>query len=132
MSTELKEGILCEVHYKTGRYIAQFVERSQNNSSRAVVKIISVLEHPEQGDLHHPYVADVPMFHQRKASAYMEHVLLPMNLIKVYDGEALDYQSSLAHAWQIQMQELARKDDEWSNKAREQLLLLKIEYGFES
>lgn len=132
MRVEMIEGTLCEIQYKTGRYIAQFVERSQNNSSRAVVKIISVLDHPEQGDLHHPYEADVSMFHQRKASAYMEHVLIPMNMIEVYTGEVLDYQSSLVHSLQCKMQELAGKNDKWSQKSREQLSLLNKEYGFES
>lgn len=131
MSMNMLEGTLCKIHYKSGRYIAQFVERSQNNSSRGIVKIISVLDHPEQGDLHHPHEADVPIFHQRKASAYMEHVLLPMNLIEVYAGEVQDYQSSLANSLQCRLQELAGKNDEWSIKAREQLLLLSKEYGFD-
>ncbi|MEX2416254.1 MAG: sporulation phosphorelay system protein KapB [Paenibacillaceae bacterium] len=130
MSEAITLGTLCMVDYKTGRYIAEFVEKSQNNHSRAIVKIISVVDHPQQGDLHHPYQVDVPIFHQRKASAYMEHVLLPMNIIEIYSGEALDYSSSLANAVQRQLQELAGKDDEWSNKAREQLLLLNNEYGF--
>jgi kinase-associated protein B len=130
MSVDITIGSLCMIDYKTGRYIAEFVERSQNNSARAVVKILSVVDHPQQGDLHHPYQVDVPIFHQRKASAYMEHVLLPMNMIEIYTGEVVDYQSSLANAMQRQVQELSKKDDEWSNKAREQLQLLSKEYGF--
>jgi kinase-associated protein B len=130
MSEEIMAGALCMIDYKSGRYIAEFVERSQNNRTRAVVKILSVVDHPLQGDLHHPYQVDVPLFHQRKASAYMEHVLLPMNMIKIYMDEVVDYQYSLADALQRQLQELAGKDDDWSNKAREQLLLLKEDYGF--
>lgn len=129
MNEQLKSDDLCLIDYKSGKYIAQFVERSLNNPSKAIVKIISVVEHPEQGDLHNRYQADVPLFHQRKASAYLEHVLLPMNMIKVYSGDVMDYSSSLAHALQRQLLELAKKDDEWSDKAREQLLLLKAEYG---
>lgn len=130
MSMDITIGTLCMIHYKTGRYIAEFVERSQNNSSRAVVKILSVVDHPQQGDLHHPYEVDVPIFHQRKASAFTEHVLLPLNSIEIYTGEVIDYQSSLANAMQRQLQELTKKDDEWSNKAREQLQLMSKEYGF--
>jgi kinase-associated protein B len=129
MSKEFKAGDKCVIDYKSGQYIAEFVERSLNNPSKAVVKIISVIEHPIQGDLHHPNEVDVPLFHQRKASAYMEHVLLPMNWIKGYTGDVLEYRSSLAQALQRQLLELAKKDDEWANKAREQLLLLQEEYG---
>ncbi|MEX1029506.1 MAG: sporulation phosphorelay system protein KapB [Paenibacillaceae bacterium] len=130
MSEKMKTGALCLIDYKSGRYIAEFVERSQNNRTKAVVKILSVVDHPQQGDLHHPYQVDVPLFHQRKASAYLEHVLLPMNMIEIYTDEVVDYQSSLAYALQRQLQELAEKDDEWSKKAREQLLLLKEDYGY--
>jgi kinase-associated protein B len=130
MSDNMKNGDLCLIDYKSGRYIAEFVERSQNNPTKAVVKILSVVDHPQQGDLHHPYQVDVPLFHQRKASAYMEHVLLPINVIDIYTDEVMDYPSSLANALQRQLQELAEKDDEWSKKAREQLLLLNEDYGF--
>jgi kinase-associated protein B len=129
MKEQFKAGDKCLIDYKSGQYIAEFVERSHNNPSKAVVKVISVVEHPIQGDLHHPYQTDVRLFHQRKASAYMEHVLLPMNMIESYTGEVMDYPSSLAHALQRQLLELAKKDDEWTIKAREQLLLLQEDYG---
>lgn len=132
MREEIRTGTLCMIQYKTGRYIAEFVEKSQNNNTKAIVKIISVMDHPQQGDLHHPYQVDVPIFHQRKASAFMEHILLPIDMIQIYTGEVVDYQFSLANALQRQLQALADKDDAWSDKAREQLLLLSQEYGLSS
>jgi kinase-associated protein B len=130
MSVNLPIGSLCTIQYKTGRYIAEFVEPSQN-SPRAIVKILSVVDHPEQGDLHHPYQADVPLFHQRKAAAYLEHVLIPLGMMELYSGEPDDYQASLARAYQRQLLELADKKDDWSRKAKEQLVLLGHEYGFD-
>ena len=129
MDITFEQGSTYIINYKSGRYIAEFVEKSLNGP-KVVVKILSVLEHPEQGDLHHPYQADVFMFHQRKASAYLEHVLVPIQQLEKYDGETIDYRVSLSDAYQRKLSELSARTDAWSVKAKEQLLLVGTEYGF--
>lgn len=129
MKPEFVPGTPCMIHYKSGRYIAEFVEKSMS-SSRAVVKISAVLEHPEQGDLHHPYQADVPLFHQRKASAYLEHVLVPQSSLELFQGTIPEYGASLLDAFQKKWNELAHREDAWSIKAKEQLSRIRTEYGF--
>ena len=90
-------GSPCSFNYKSGSYIGQFVELSAR-SNRAVVRIVAVLEHPMQGDLHHPYETDVPLFHERKASAYGEQVLVPYAMLEAWHGDLPEYRQSLRDA----------------------------------
>ena len=126
---EVQEGQLYAVAYKSGEYVGEFVERSAN-SPRAVVQIKAVLRHPEQGDLHHPYEADVPLFHQRKASAYGEYVLVPLQALRPYAGDVPGYAESLAAAWRRQYGELAERGDAWAERSLLELEQLRREYGF--
>jgi kinase-associated protein B len=87
--------------YKTGVYIGELLETQEGNQ-RALVKVVSVLKHPTQGDLHHPRTIDVPLFHERKALAQFEKAWVPLTSMKTYEGEAIDYVSSLEQAWNKQ------------------------------
>lgn len=62
---QLEAGTIVSVINKTGRYVAELVEWRQD---KALVKILAVLRHPTQGDLHYPGQVDV-VFHQRRALA---------------------------------------------------------------
>lgn len=85
------------VEYKSGAYIAKSVEEA---SPRILVEIAAVVRHPLQGDLHHPYRADVAMFHERKAAAHREKVWVPKSTVEPYDGAVPTYTESLRQAWQ--------------------------------
>lgn len=127
---EAQAGQHYIVAYKSGEYIVEFMEKSMN-SPRAVVKIISVVEHPEQGDLHNPYMVEVPLFHQRKAAANGECILVPLSALRPYEGEAPDYASSLASAWRRKHRELSERNDEWARRCLQEMELLREEYGVE-
>ena len=45
-------GDLVIAHYKTGKYVGEITNIRSNGY--IVVKILAVLKHPMQGDLHHP------------------------------------------------------------------------------
>ncbi|WP_246009464.1 kinase-associated lipoprotein B [Brevibacillus fluminis] len=88
-------GQLVAAHHKTGAYIAEVVEIA---GSKALLKTLGVTKHPTQGDLHNPNQADVVLFHQRRALAYLEKVWVPLQAIEVYEGSIPDYQATLREA----------------------------------
>ncbi|MBD2847831.1 kinase [Paenibacillus sp. IB182496] len=117
-------GERVRMSYKSGVYVGEVTEWS---GARAVVKVLAVLKHPEQGDLHHPYDPDVPMFHERRALSYTEKALAPARDLQPHTGAVPDYKESLQRALQ---QELAALDklERWAARGLEQLQRLKNEY----
>lgn len=106
-------GELVTTKVRTGVYIGEVYELY---GSRLVVKILAVIKHPEQGDLHHPQDPDVPLFHERRALAYTEKTTVLLKDVERYNGEVPDYKQSLVKAAQ---QELLRLDKlhRWAAKS---------------
>lgn len=98
-------GDIVVTTYKTGDYIAEIMELTP---PRAVVKTLAVVKHPAQGDLHHPYEVDVPLFHQRRALAHQEKVVVPVSSLQNYWGQVPDYRDSLKTASEAEMASLQR------------------------
>ncbi|WP_219835789.1 kinase-associated lipoprotein B [Paenibacillus sp. R14(2021)] len=117
-------GTISAFTYKTGQYVGEVVE---NTGPRAVMKVLAVLKHPEQGDLHHPYNPDVPMFHERRALSYTEKANVPLGDIKAFHGEVPAYKASLEHALAKEIDALD-KLKRWSERGLEQLEQLAKEY----
>ncbi|MFC0559964.1 kinase-associated lipoprotein B [Halalkalibacter alkalisediminis] len=115
--------------YKTGVYIAELVER-QESMQRALVKVLAVLKHPTQGDLHNPKMIEVPLFHQRKALAQFEKTWVPLSSLKSYEGEVPEYKSSLLQAVVELQKSLEEDDSDWAKASLEKLNECKSEYGF--
>jgi kinase-associated protein B len=111
---EYQIGELVTVKVRTGNYIGEVYELYD---MRLVVKILAVVKHPEQGDLHHPNDPDVPMFHERRALAYTEKTTVLPRDVQPYSGDIPDYKQSLAQAAQ---QELYRLDKlyRWAAKSK--------------
>lgn len=118
-------GDIVKATYKTGDYIGELMEV---NPPRAVVKILAVLKHPTQGDLHNPFEANVVMFHQRRALSYTEKALVPMGAITPYEGSIPPYKESLQRALQVEM-EMLDHTEAWAKKALEQLVELEKDYN---
>ena len=68
------------------------------------------------------------MFHERRAAAWQEHVLVPLRGIEPYAGEVPDYRDSLLAAVQRKKQQLADRQDEWAARSLELLAQLEKEY----
>jgi kinase-associated protein B len=117
-------GDLVRIAYKTGEYVAEVVEVTP---PKAVVKILAVQKHPAQGDLHHPYEVDVPLFHQRRALAFQEKVVVPLGSMQLFQGEAPSYQESLRHALEREMAAL-QKMIVWAQRSLAQYESLKQDY----
>ncbi len=119
-------GALVVIRYKTGEYVGEVVEAG---TPRSLVKVLAVLKHPEQGDLHNPYNPDVPMFHERRALSYTEKTNIPAGDMEPYHGAVPDYKESLKQALAADIAELDRLK-RWAERGLGQLEQLLKEYKF--
>jgi kinase-associated protein B len=117
-------GDRVKVKVRSGEYAGEIAEL---NGPRAVVSILAVLKHPEQGDLHHPYNPDVPMFHERRALSYTEKTTVLVRELAPYRSELPAYSDSLREAVKSELASLDRLN-RWSGKALENLEQLQKEY----
>jgi|GEM_PF-91763 len=118
-------GDLVRAEYKTGVYAGEVVDLAPG---RATVKVLAVLKHPTQGDLHNPFQGDVPFFHQRRALAYQEKALVPLAQITAYAGEVGDYRESLMHALAQEIAQVKQQTSTWAARALQELEQLQNEY----
>jgi len=102
---EYQVGQLVQVKVRTGIYIGEIYEIY---SPRLVVKILAVVKHPEQGDLHHPYDPDVPLFHERRALSFTEKTTVLPRDVQSYAGVVPDYKQSLLHAAKAELEQLEK------------------------
>lgn len=121
---ELLVGDIVKAEVRTGQYAGEIVELY---GPRAVVKVLAVLKHPEQGDLHQPYNPDVAMFHERRALSFTEKTTVLLRDIKRYSGAVPDYKESLRAAVAAEIETLDRLH-RWSAKSLELMQQLQKEY----
>lgn len=119
-------GTIVTASYKTGQYVGEIAEPP--GMSKAAVRILAVVQHPEQGNLHHPQDPDVSFFHQRKALAFGEIALVPLETIRSYYGQVPDYTESLRHALANEQERLDRLV-RWAERGKLELEQLKQEYA---
>jgi kinase-associated protein B len=120
----LKIGDHVRAEVRSGQYIGELIEI---NGPRALVKVLAVLKHPEQGDLHNPYNPDVPMFHERRALSYTEKTTVLMRDVKRFTGSIPEYGASLRTAAEAEIAGLDRLH-RWAAKGLEQMQQLLKEY----
>lgn len=111
--------------YKTGKYIGEITDI---RPMHYLVKVKAVLKHPQQGDLHHPKQADVPLFHERRALAYNEQTNIPFKMVKSYEGHVPDYKESLKNALDTLKAELEQMDTPWASRSLANLASLEADY----
>ncbi|MGO4540679.1 sporulation phosphorelay system protein KapB [Paenibacillus sp. 2TAB19] len=119
-----KIGDVVRAEVRTGQYACELMEL---NGPRALVKVLAVLKHPEQGDLHNPYNPDVPMFHERRALSYTEKTNVLLRDLNKYNGQVPDYKQTLLAAAEAEIAGLDRLQ-RWAAKGLEQLIQLKQDY----
>ncbi|OCA84872.1 kinase-associated lipoprotein B [Bacillus sp. FJAT-27986] len=123
---ELTIGDQVIAHYKTGKYVGGITNIRTNGYM--VVKILAVLKHPMQGDLHHPKQTEVDFFHERKALAYREQTNIPVNMVKPFKGEIPDYTESLRQSLETLKQELLKEESKWSDMSLSAISNIEREY----
>ncbi|NRG44382.1 kinase-associated lipoprotein B [Bacillus sp. CRN 9] len=123
--TEMNIGDIVTGIYKTGKYIGEVTDiRSQ----AYLVRVLAVLKHPTQGDLHHPKETDGVFFQERRALAYREQTNVPKQMVKPFDEEIPDYNESLMSALKKMRQDLQEKGTPWAEKSIENLDILEKDY----
>ncbi|AZV45030.1 kinase-associated lipoprotein B [Peribacillus asahii] len=122
---EVKIGEIVTAINKTGKYIGEVTE---DRESAYLVRILAVLKHPMQGDLHNPRQTEVTMFHQRRALAYREQTNVPKNMVKPYEGEIPDYQASLREAVTTMKEALTKEETDFNKLSLRQLEELEADY----
>jgi kinase-associated protein B len=126
----MNEGDLVRCTYKTGTYLGE-VFNLRSDSKTAVVKILAVVKHPLQGDLHNPGKTDVPLFHERRALSYTEKANVPLTHIKPYSGTIPPYPESLAQAVSEYEEKLSKDDSAFSAASNKALAQIKKSYTFQ-
>jgi len=122
---ELQVGQIVTGIYKTGKYIGEITDiRPQHY----LVRVLAVLKHPIQGDLHHPKTADVLIFHERRALSYREQTNVPKQMVKPYEGEVPEYLTSLKEAVNKMKAELAETPTEWADMSLKMVESLEKDY----
>lgn len=101
---------IVQARYNSGEYIGRVLEERGNFF---LVEVLAVLEHPQQGDLHHLGEVDGVAFHERKALAYREKFNARKRTTKPYDSDVPSYAKSLKTALQSLKEQLAERNDEF-------------------
>lgn len=123
--TEFKVGDKVTAIYKTGKYIGEITEERPQHY---LVRVLAVLKHPMQGDLHHPKETEVGIFHQRRALAYREQTNVPKQMVKHFDEKIPDFQESLRAALDKMKKEINDSPSAWGEKSLEMLNSLENDY----
>jgi|SRR5690625_4924929 len=110
--TTIQPHTIVEAHYNSGIYIGEVVEDRRNF---VLVKVLAVMEHPDQGDLHQPGQVEGVAFFERKALAYQELVNVQKRKVHPYSGDIPNYTDSLKQAF-LQIKEKLSQEDTLFNQ----------------
>ncbi len=123
--TELQIGEIVTGIYKTGKYIGEITEvRPQHY----LMRVLAVVKHPMQGDLHNPKDADVLIFHERKALSYREQANIPKQMVKPFKEKVPNYLESLRQAVEKMKNELTENETSWADMSLKSLASLEKDY----
>ncbi|MBO0998320.1 kinase-associated lipoprotein B [Bacillus sp. SD075] len=122
---DFKIGDKVTAIYKTGKYIGEVTDI---RPAAYLVKVLAVLKHPMQGDLHNPRQTEVSMFHQRRALAFREQTNVPKNMVRTFDEEIPEYTESLREAVEKMKGTLSEVQTEWNDKSLQLLEDLAADY----
>ncbi|MBU8880749.1 kinase-associated lipoprotein B [Bacillus sp. FJAT-29790] len=123
--SEFKIGDKVTAIYKTGKYVGEITDiRPQHY----LVRVLGVIKHPMQGDLHSPKDAEVMFFHERRALAFREQTNVPKQMVKHYEEEIPDYKDSLKAALEKMKQELKETSTPWADQSLKNIESLEQDY----
>jgi kinase-associated protein B len=125
MMPEFQIGDKVTAIYKTGKYIGEITEE---RTQHYLVRVLAVLTHPMQGDLHHPKNASVDIFHERRALANREQTNVPKQMVKHFHDEIPNYQESLKAAVDKMKKECTEANSAWGEKSLENIEGLEKSY----
>ncbi|WP_096271010.1 sporulation phosphorelay system protein KapB [Paucisalibacillus globulus] len=123
--SELTIGDIVQAPNKSGIYVGELVE---DRHDKYLVKVLAVLKHPMQGDLHHPKQVENVVFHERKALAQFEKVNVLKSVVKLFEDELPEYGESLQSAVEIYRKQLESKDTPYNQEALKALKVVEESY----
>ncbi|MDE3841160.1 kinase [Bacillus methanolicus] len=123
--SELKIGDKVTAIYKTGKYIGEITDIRPRHF---LVRILAVLKHPIQGDLHHPKEAEGVFFHERRALSFREQTNVPKQMVKPFADEIPDYMDSLKAAVEKMKEELLADGSAWAQRSLKNFESLEKDY----
>ena len=121
----LQVGDRVTAIYKTGKYLGEITDIRPEHY---LVRVLAVIKHPMQGDLHNPKDADVPFFHERKALAFREQANIPKKMVKLFVETIPDYEASLQAAVNVLKEELTLDSSQWAAQSLKNIETLEKEY----
>ncbi|MCQ9300595.1 kinase-associated lipoprotein B [Staphylococcus hyicus] len=111
--------------HKSGVYGVEVVEETQD---QILVKVMQVIKHPKQGDLHSPNEAEGVFFHERKALSLYEKRYTTKSKLKPIGVDPLPYEVSLQRAITQLETKLKTEDTLYNQKSLMCLNELKKDY----
>ncbi|QQK79957.1 kinase [Salicibibacter cibi] len=117
--------MIIQGKYKTGVYVGEKIEEK---GDRTLLKVLAVLKHPLQGDLHQGFDTNVPLFHERNALSQYEKTWVPTVTVQKYDQDIPDYKESLRTALDEEMKKMKARNDAFGNEALKSLEKLETRY----
>lgn len=109
--SEMNVGDIVETAYNSGTYIGEVLELKGNF---LLVKVLAVVTHPTQGDLHNRGQVEGVAFHERKALAFEEKFNARKRMTKPFAGEVPTYSDSLKASVQDIKASLQQEDTEFN------------------
>jgi len=123
--SDFKVGDKVTGIYKTGKYAGEITDIRPEHY---LVRVLAVLKHPMQGDLHNPKDIEVGIFHERRALAFREQANIPKKMVRPYEGEIPDYQTSLKNSIVHFKEALQHDDSQWAAQSLKNIETLEKDY----
>ena len=117
--------MLYRFSHKTGAYAVTIEEERDDD---VLVKVVQVIKHQKQGDLHNPTETEGVFFHTRKALSQYEKRFTPRSRLKPFEGDTMPYVASLQHAISQLEDKLRTKNDAHAQQSLHCLAQLKEDY----
>lgn len=118
MMSSLQIGDMVETSYNSGKYIGKIIDDKRNFW---LVEILAVLKHPTQGDLHNRGKVEGVAFHERKALAFREKTNARKRDTVKFEGELIDYATSLKNAVEEMKADLQVEDTAFNKLSLEKI-----------
>ncbi|MEB8372969.1 kinase-associated lipoprotein B [Mammaliicoccus sciuri] len=112
--------------HKTGQYVVEIVEEK---GDQFLVKVLAVLKHPRQGDLHSPNEVENVFFHERKALSQFEKRYTTTQFLKEYPHDVPNYIDSLKSSLAELEEKMIKRNNAYSEQALKCIEQLKIDYS---
>ncbi|WP_053218790.1 kinase-associated lipoprotein B [Virgibacillus senegalensis] len=119
-------GEIVKAHYKSGTYIGEVIE---DRGANYLIKVLAVVKHPLQGDLHNYGKTEDVFFHQRKALSWQEKMNVSKPAVHPYTENSIpDYESSLKESLDQLKNKLRQQDTAFNQQALKSLQELEQSY----